>query len=217
MNRHIGAHVSIAGGVQNASTRAAEIGATALGMFTKNQQRWEARDLEAEEVARFTDTICLLVGFQGQTPDVVRRDIDILLKYFRYGCVNLFSPNRRSADLIDEDIKAWFREEFAWLAEHPTVEVLCENPAKIFGLYPRKGALIPGADADLVIFDPEKRQICSAETQHGKSDYCLYEGIETVAAPDVVMQRGKILVENGNLLAKPGDGKYLPATNPIWD
>jgi dihydropyrimidinase len=97
------------------------------------------------------------------------------------------------------------------------VEVLCENPAKIFGLYPRKGALIPGADADLVIFDPEKRQICSAETQHGKSDYCLYEGIETVGAPDVVMQRGKILVENGNLLAKPGDGKYLPATNPIWD
>jgi dihydropyrimidinase len=97
------------------------------------------------------------------------------------------------------------------------VEVLCENPAKIFGLYPRKGALIPGADADLVILDPEKRQICSAETQHGKSDYCLYEGIETVAAPDFVMQRGKILVENGNLLAKPGDGKYLPATNPIWD
>ncbi len=97
------------------------------------------------------------------------------------------------------------------------VEVLCENPAKIFGLYPRKGALIPGADADLIVFDPEKRQICSAETQHGKSDYCLYEGIETVGAPVIVMQRGKILVENGNLLAKPGDGKYLPATNPIWD
>ncbi len=54
MKTHIGAHVSIAGGVQNAPTRAAEIGATALGMFTKNQRRWETRDLEAEEVAQFT-------------------------------------------------------------------------------------------------------------------------------------------------------------------
>jgi dihydropyrimidinase len=97
------------------------------------------------------------------------------------------------------------------------VNVLCENPAKIFGLYPRKGALVPGADADLVVFDPEKRQVCSAETQHGKSDYCLFEGMETVGAPILVMQRGKVLVENGTLLAKPGEGKYLPAFNPIWD
>lgn len=97
------------------------------------------------------------------------------------------------------------------------VEVLCENPAKIFGRYPQKGTLLPGSDADLVVFDPEKRQVCSAETQHGKSDYCLYEGIETVGAPVLVMQRGNVLVENGNLLGKPGDGKYLPATNPIWD
>ena len=97
------------------------------------------------------------------------------------------------------------------------VEVLCENPAKIFGLYPRKGAIIPGADADLVVFDPDMPKVCSAETQHGKSDYCLYEGMETVGAPVVVTQRGKILVENDNLVGKPGDGKYIPAGNPIWD
>ena len=97
------------------------------------------------------------------------------------------------------------------------IEVLCENPAKIFGLYPRKGAIIPGADADLLVFDPDLRRICSAETQHGKSDYCLYEGMETVGAPVIVMQRGKILVENDNLVAKPGDGKYIPAMNPIWE
>jgi len=96
------------------------------------------------------------------------------------------------------------------------VQVLCENPAKIFGLYPRKGVIMPGADADLVVFDPEARQLCTAETQHSRADYCLYEGMETVGAPTLVMQRGKVLVENGNLLGKPGDGQYLPRDNPIW-
>src|SRR5262245_13256795 len=77
-----------------------------------------------EEVAQLTDTICLMVGFRGQTHDTVRRDIDILLNKFRYGCVNLFTENTKSAGLMDEDIKAWFREEFGWLNEHPNIEVL---------------------------------------------------------------------------------------------
>lgn len=80
-----------------------------------------------EDVARLTDTICLLVGFRGQTRDTVRRDIDLLLKHFRYGCVNLFSPNRKSQALIDHELLAWFREEFAALDEHPTIEVLWTN------------------------------------------------------------------------------------------
>lgn len=79
------------------------------------------------EVARLTDAICLLVGFRGQTRETVARDIDILLRHFRYGCVNLFTPNRKSAALLDEDIKAWFRETYADLADHPTIEVLAEN------------------------------------------------------------------------------------------
>lgn len=80
-----------------------------------------------EEVARLTDTICLLVGVRGQTRDMVRRDIDVLLRHFRYGCVNLFTPNSRSTGLLDADLTAWFREEFAHLDEHPTVEVLWQN------------------------------------------------------------------------------------------
>jgi len=80
-----------------------------------------------EDVARLTDTICLMVGIRGQTRDVIRRDVDILLRHFRYGCVNLFMPNSKSAGLLDEDLKDWFREEFAWLDEHPTIEVLWRN------------------------------------------------------------------------------------------
>lgn len=79
------------------------------------------------DVARLTDTICLLVGFKGQTRDLVRRDIGILLTQFRFGCVNLFTPNSLSQELLDLEIKAWFREEYAWLADHPTIEVLWEN------------------------------------------------------------------------------------------
>lgn len=79
------------------------------------------------EVAALTDTICLLVGFRGQTRDTVRRDIDLLRKHFRYGCVNLFTPNSKSAGLIDDDITGWFADEFRWLEDEPTVEVLWKN------------------------------------------------------------------------------------------
>jgi hypothetical protein len=80
-----------------------------------------------QDVARLTDTICLLVGFRGQTRDTVRRDIDILLEHFRYGCVNLFTENTRSRDLLDPDIKAWFAENYRFLEDHPTVEVLWKS------------------------------------------------------------------------------------------
>ena len=79
------------------------------------------------EVAALTDTVCLLVGFKGQTRDTVRRDLDILLEHFAYGCVNLFTPNTTRAGLIDQSIKDWFRREYAWLDDHPTIEVLWEN------------------------------------------------------------------------------------------
>lgn len=80
-----------------------------------------------QEVAALTDTICLLVGFRGQTPETIQRDVDVMLRLFKYGCVNLFTPNTKSAGLMDENVKAWFRETYAWLDDYPTVEVLWEN------------------------------------------------------------------------------------------
>lgn len=80
-----------------------------------------------EEVAAATDSICLLIGFRGQTKDIIRRDIDLMLTRFRYGIVNLFTENRLSAGLMDPDIKAWFREEFAALDNEPNVNVLWHN------------------------------------------------------------------------------------------
>jgi len=89
------------------------------------------------------------------------------------------------------------------------VELLATNPAKLFGLYPRKGTIAPGSDADIVIFDPEKRHLITAETQHSKTDYNLYEGTEVTGTPEVVLLRGNVLVEGGELVAEPGVGEFV--------
>ena len=86
------------------------------------------------------------------------------------------------------------------------VELLATNPAKLFGLYPRKGTLAVGSDADIVIFDPERRVTISASTHHSRIDYSLYEGTEVVGVPELVLLRGNVLVENGELVASPGIG-----------
>jgi dihydropyrimidinase len=89
------------------------------------------------------------------------------------------------------------------------VELLCTNPAKLFGLYPRKGTIAVGSDADIVVFDPEKRVTISAETHHSKSDYNLFEGTEVTGSPEVVLLRGNVLVEDGELVASPGVGQFI--------
>jgi dihydropyrimidinase len=89
------------------------------------------------------------------------------------------------------------------------VELLATNPAKLFGLYPRKGTVAVGSDADLVVFDPEKRVTITAADQHSKSDYNLFEGTEVTGSPETVLLRGHILVENDELVARPGIGQYV--------
>jgi dihydropyrimidinase len=90
------------------------------------------------------------------------------------------------------------------------VELLCANPAKLFGLYPRKGTIAVGADADLVVFDPERPRTITASTQMSKSDYNLYEGTEVVGDVETVLLRGEVIVEGGELVAKPGVGEFVP-------
>src|ERR671931_545878 len=88
-------------------------------------------------------------------------------------------------------------------------ELLCTNPAKLFGLYPRKGTIAVGSDADIVVFDPEKKVTISASTHHSKSDYNLFEGTEVTGSPEIVLLRGQVLVEGDELVAQPGVGQYV--------
>jgi dihydropyrimidinase len=94
------------------------------------------------------------------------------------------------------------------------VELLCTNPAKLFGLYPRKGTLAVGSDADVVVFDPEKRVTISASTHHSRSDYNLYEGTEVQGSPEIVLLRGNVIVDGDQLLAKPGSGQFIKRARP---
>jgi dihydropyrimidinase len=89
------------------------------------------------------------------------------------------------------------------------VELLSTNPAKLFGLYPRKGTIAVGSDADIVVFDPEKRVTITAATQHSKTDYNLYEGTEVTGTPELVLLRGNVLVEGDELVAQPGIGQFV--------
>jgi len=93
------------------------------------------------------------------------------------------------------------------------VRVLCENPAKIFGLYPQKGTLEVGSDADLVLFDPALSHTITAEKQHTNATYTLYEGRQCLGAPILSMQRGRAILKDGEVKANPGQGGFL-STDP---
>jgi dihydropyrimidinase len=89
------------------------------------------------------------------------------------------------------------------------VELLCTNPAKLFGLYPRKGTIAVGSDADIVVFDPTRKHTITAANQHSKVDYNLYEGTEVTGTPEIVLLRGQVLVEGDELVAEPGVGRFV--------
>jgi dihydropyrimidinase len=89
------------------------------------------------------------------------------------------------------------------------VELVSTNVAKLFGLYPRKGTIAPGSDADIVVWDPEKKLTISAKTHHTNVNYNLFEGEEVTGAPEVVLVRGQVIVENDELVAEPGAGQFV--------
>jgi dihydropyrimidinase len=90
------------------------------------------------------------------------------------------------------------------------VDLVATSPARMFGLYPRKGTIAPGFDADIVVFDPEAKRTISSQTHHMNVDYSCYEGLEVWGLPEVVMQRGEVLVQNGQWLGREGRGSFIP-------
>ncbi|MBB5804194.1 dihydropyrimidinase [Saccharothrix ecbatanensis] len=89
------------------------------------------------------------------------------------------------------------------------VEICSTTPARMFGLHPRKGVVTPGADADIVVYDPSATQVISAATHHMNVDYSAYEGMEITGKVDTVLSRGRVVVDAGGFHGAPGHGKFL--------
>jgi dihydropyrimidinase len=89
------------------------------------------------------------------------------------------------------------------------VELTSTSPAKIFGMFPRKGTIAPGSDADIVIFDPNRTITLAAKTLHMNVDYNPYEGRQVTGATDTVLSRGRLVIENGVFVGRPGSGSFL--------
>lgn len=89
------------------------------------------------------------------------------------------------------------------------VEVACTNPAKIFGMFPRKGTIAVGSDADIVIFDPNEKHVLSASSHHMNVDYSAYEGWEITGKVKTVLLRGKVAIDNGKCSVDKGFGKFI--------
>ncbi|MDR2922515.1 MAG: dihydropyrimidinase [Treponema sp.] len=88
-------------------------------------------------------------------------------------------------------------------------DLCCSNPAKIFGLYPRKGVIAAGSDADIVIIDPDRRQTITHNKLHSNADYSAYEGFSVQGWPVRTISRGEVIAEDGEFCGKPGRGKFL--------
>jgi dihydropyrimidinase len=89
------------------------------------------------------------------------------------------------------------------------VQLVSTAPAKLFGLWPRKGTLAVGADADVVVWDPERKVTLSQKTMHMRVDYNPYEGRQTVGGPSQVLSRGRLVIDDDKFVGHKGHGRFL--------
>ncbi|WP_326653607.1 MULTISPECIES: dihydropyrimidinase [unclassified Streptomyces] len=90
------------------------------------------------------------------------------------------------------------------------IEIACATPARMFGIYPKKGTIAPGADADVVIYDPHAEQTLSAETHHMNVDYSAYEGKRITGQVETVLSRGEVVIDGREFTGRAGHGQYTP-------
>ncbi|QOV18890.1 dihydropyrimidinase [Blautia liquoris] len=124
---------------------------------------------------------------------------------------NDFTKTPAGAPGVEERVRVMFSEGVVKgrITMPQMVKYLCTNPCRMYGLYPEKGTLLPGYDADLVILDPNKERTLTHADMHSAVDYTCYEGFHVKGDIDLVMQRGNVIVKDNKFLGKRGDGKYL--------
>jgi dihydroorotase-like cyclic amidohydrolase len=94
------------------------------------------------------------------------------------------------------------------------VDLCATNPARLVGLYPRKGAIAPGSDADLVLIDMDRRDTITAARGYSKCGWTAFEGRPVQGVPIMTILRGRVIVEDNQVLAEPGSGRFVRAEQP---
>ncbi|MED4977825.1 dihydropyrimidinase [Heyndrickxia faecalis] len=124
---------------------------------------------------------------------------------------NDFSKIPNGGPFIEDRFSIFFSEgvKKGILSLNQFVDIVSTQPAKLFGLFPEKGTIAVGADADLVIFDPEVKRVISAKTHHMNVDYSAFEGMEITGEPISVLCRGNFVIKDKKFIGQPGSGKYL--------
>jgi dihydropyrimidinase len=128
-----------------------------------------------------------------------------------------FTKCPNGAPGVQERLMLLFSEGFmkGRISLPQVVKYSSSNPCRMFGMYPQKGSLEPGTDADIVIIDPEKKTKIDADYIKGASDYSCYDGMELEGCIEKVFLRGEEIVSEGEFLGKRGDGRYLKRGNSI--
>jgi dihydropyrimidinase len=161
----------------------------------------------------------LWAGLQSGTLSVVATDHATFTKaQKRMGAKNFTQIPNGTGGLQDRLPVLWTAGvNTGRLTKEEFVACTSANIAKILNIYPRKGCIRPGADADVVVWDPKATKKISVKTQVSRIDYNVFEGFECTGLPRQVISRGKLAAENGTVLAKAGDGGYIerPANAPV--
>jgi len=153
----------------------------------------------------------LWAGLQAGSLSVVATDhCAFTTEQKRYGVCDFSKIPNGTGGLEDRLPMLWTHGvRTGRLTPNEFVAVTAANPAKIFGLYPRKGAIAVGADADIVVWDPEREKVISASGQQSNIDYNVFEGQKVKGLPRFTLTRGRVAVTEGALEPKEGHGEFV--------
>jgi dihydropyrimidinase len=178
-----------------------------LELTEKDLHRWKALAKIGPPLRSREDNEALWKGISEGVLDVVASDHAPKAKKIDEDFFNAAYGSPQAETLLNVTYDAGCNHNRISLPK--LVQVLSENPARVFGLYPRKGCLREGSDADLVVYDPSAPHTLTGKTQHSKAGYTLFEGRECLGKPWITFQRGRRVLDRMKMTARPGEGKYL--------
>lgn len=186
---------------------------------------------------KYMETGCEGLKYIMSPPLRTRRDSEALWKGIKDGYINVIATDHCSFSYvkdkqkgkddftvcpggipgIEERIPAIFSEGVmkGRISINKFVEVCCTNPAKIFGLYPKKGTIAPGSDGDIVIIDPDREVTLTRGMLHSNSDYTAYEGLRLKGYPILTMSKGEIIARENEFIGTRGSGSFIKRNNNL--